>query len=190
MKYSGIVKAIVSLPVIFVCMYFLPVLGIILALVRMLIYYNKQVIDAPIVLIIVGAVIYIPTIVGYILNNIAHTDTAVLETLLSNDLYKDLSSKASFFIIAGVILIVVSYVFAAVTKKASDKAVKYVSDYITESERKDNEAREKAAMKMAEKRETAKNTHVMKCPKCGSSNMFVGKTTRCVHCRTHIEWTE
>ena len=45
-------------------------------------------------------------------------------------------------------------------------------------------------MKMQEKRERAKNTHVVYCPYCGADNMLTEKTGICKFCRRKIEYKE
>ena len=190
MKYSGIVKFLVSVPVIVLCLYFIPILGILLMIVRMVVYYNKKVIDIPIVCAIIGVILCIPSLINYITNKLGYNHIESLDIIVNNDVFKDISSRSNFLIITGIVFMVVSYLFIKISKRVSTKALSYLSDYINESEKKDMEVREKTEMKMAEKREAAKHTHVLKCPKCGYSNMFVGNNTRCVHCRTVLEWKE
>ncbi len=43
-------------------------------------------------------------------------------------------------------------------------------------------------LKMQEKREKAKNTHVVHCPYCGSDNMLTEQTETCKFCRRKIEY--
>ena len=42
-------------------------------------------------------------------------------------------------------------------------------------------------MKMQEKREALKNTHVVHCPYCGADNMLTSNIGTCKYCRRRIE---
>ena len=41
---------------------------------------------------------------------------------------------------------------------------------------------------MKEKREKAKNTHIVYCPYCGADNMLTSNVGRCKYCRRRIEY--
>ena len=63
----------------------------------------------------------------------------------------------------------------------------FISSYISEREKKDFEIRKENDMKMQEKREALKNTHVVHCPYCGADNMLTSNIGTCKYCRRRIE---
>ena len=63
----------------------------------------------------------------------------------------------------------------------------FISAYIADREKKDFEIRKENDMKMQEKRETLKNTHVVHCPYCGADNMITSNIGTCKYCRRRIE---
>ncbi len=189
MKTNLFIKLLVSIPVILIVLYFIPVLGVFLLIFRYIIYSNKKRIYTPITILIVGLLILIPKLISMIFNatNISINVIPYLNNILTSDLYNINFIKYSKLLISiGVIFLILSFIFRNLFNKASAKINDKISKYITETEKRDIEISRSNDMKMKEKREKAKNTNYVKCPYCGSDNLLSEKTGKCKFCRRTI----
>ena len=90
MKTNLFIKLLVSIPVILIVLYFIPVLGVFLLIFRYIIYSNKKRIYTPITILIAGLLILIPKLISMIFNatNISINVIPYLNNILTSDLYK------------------------------------------------------------------------------------------------------
>ena len=135
-----------------------------------------------------GILLLIPKLLESISNIIKFKTTKIpyLSQILSSDIYPKLLSYSKLLITTGVIFLILSYIFQNVFNKVSSK----LNSYVQEDLKKDYEIREKNDLKMQEKREAAKNTHNVTCPKCGANNLLSSQTGKCKYCRTPLEYKE
>ena len=161
MRNNLFIRLLCSIPVILIFLYFLPFLGICLILLRYYVYSYRSKIFLPILLICLGLLIVLPS--GII----------------------KLSSIFNFklLITVGVIFLVLFSLFSSIFNKLE----LFISSYISDREKKDFEIRKENDMKMQEKREALKNTHVVHCPYCGADNMLTSNIGTCKYCRRRIE---
>ncbi len=185
MSENKLFKLIASIPVILLCLYFIPFVGVCLIGLRYFVYKNRKTYSAPITLIVVGLICLIPTITDTVLelariniNNIPYA-RQVIE--IADEL--DFDEYAECLLTVGILTMIV--VFA--TKKISEKIGRNVEKYIRAQEQAEREINEKNNLKIKEKQEAAKNTHFVKCPHCGGNNVIIGDIGKCKYCRQALE---
>ena len=183
---NKLLKILCSLPIILIASYFVPFLGICLILFRYYEYKNKKYYILPITLIILGIIILLPKIINYVVSilKISVKSFSYISNIIETGYYIKLLSYSKLLITVGIIFLILSFVFKNIFNKVSSK----VNNYIKEDLQKDYEIREKNDLIMQEKREKAKNTHSVTCPKCGASNLLSSQTGRCKYCRNIIEY--
>ena len=180
MKDNIIIKLLCSLPVILVVTYFIPFLGIVLVLFRFFVYRKKHNRTA-ITLIVIGLILLLPKLLA--LTKVA-TKIPYLDELIKSNAYPKIITCSKALIIVGVILIIISYISNIVATKVGTS----IGNYFKEEQKKEQEISEKNDLIMKEKRETAKNTHFVKCPNCGGDNTIIGNVGKCKFCRQNIEY--
>ena len=182
MKNNLIMKILCSLPVIIITTYFIPFLGIVLVLFRFFVYRQKHYRTA-LILILVGLILQIPKIL-----ELAKITTKIpyITEIIKSSAYPKIISCSKLLIIIGIILIIISYISNIVAEKVGTS----IGNYFKEEQRKEQEISEKNDLIMQEKRETAKNTHFVKCPNCGGDNIVVGNVGKCKFCRKNIEYKD
>lgn len=189
MKENIFIKILVSIPIILVALYFIPFLGICLLILRYFVYSNRERISAPIIILSVGILILVPKLLSSILNLAKiKTDTIpYLNNILTSDLYNINFIKFSKLLIsAGIIFLILSFIFRKIFNKVSNKINSGIRNYINETENRNTEISKANDMEMKLKREKAKNTNYVHCPYCGSDNILTEKTSKCKFCRRTI----
>lgn len=190
MNDNKINKILSSLPVILVTLYFIPLLGVCLILFRYYIYRNKKYYNLPIILIILGMVILVPKIIDSILNvlKLNKINVFYLNSILNSDLYLKFLKYSKTLISVGVIFLILVFIIKAFYNKVSDMINHELRDYMNKDLQKDYEIRKANDFKMQEKREKAKNTHIVHCSYCGAENVLTEKIGVCKYCRRQIEF--
>lgn len=190
MNSNIFLRILCSLPTIFVFLYFLPFVGICLIILRSFVYKNKNRNSTPIILIGVGIMLIIPKIINYLFN-ILNLETEIIpfvSDILRSELYtKDFVNYGKYLIIAGIILLIISYGLKSIIEKISTKVNSSMQSYINESVKQDAEISKQNDMEIKIKQEKAKNTSYVKCPNCGSDNLLSEKFGTCKYCRRKIE---
>ena len=103
------VKILLSLPVIFITLYFIPFLGICLLVVRLFINNRKNLFTSSIIFI-TGLLILIPKILNSVLNLIK-IDIPFLNDIINNEFYNvNLIKYSKLLITIGVIFLLLTYV--------------------------------------------------------------------------------
>ena len=178
-------KFMASMPVILLALYYFPFLGVCLLLFRCF-YYKSKRYKTSLFLVIAGLLLFLPNCVSSILKlgNITAEWTVSLNTFIASDVYLKILNYAKFLLYLGVIFLILSYVFFYFFSKIKNKAESYIKADLN----KDYEIRKENDLKMQIKREQAKNTHVVKCPYCGSDNMLTENIGTCAYCRRKIEY--
>lgn len=165
-----VIKLITSLPVILIIMYFIPILGIILSIFKIIAFKNKR-LSFSIALTIIGVLLFI----------FDRYDLQEYVTFVNLFEY-DILNYSKSLIILGVCLILSSYVLTTISSKLHNGIFKYINKL----EQMDYEISSKNDMKMKIKQEKARNTHHVKCPSCGADNLVSDKISKCKYCRKNL----
>lgn len=188
MKENMFFKILCSLPVILLALYFMPFLGICLILFRYYVYRNSKYYKLPSLLLIIGFLLLIPKIINFIMQTFKlNIVIPYLNDIITSNIYIKLLNYSKLLIIVGVIFLIISFIFKNIVNKLTSKIKTGMQNYMEQDLKKDYEIRKENDLKMQEKREKAKNTHVVHCPYCGSTNMLTEKTGTCQYCRRNIE---
>lgn len=186
---NKIIKILCSIPIILIVLYFVPFLGICLTLFRCFVYRNEKQYKTPIIIIVCGILLLIPKLINIILKSLKLSiKIPYLDTIISSNIYPKLLSYSKTLIIIGILFIILSYIFRNIFNNVKNKLNTGLQNYIEKEEKKDYEIRQKNDLIMQEKREKAKNTHVIKCPHCGASNILTEQTGTCKYCRKDLEY--
>ena len=180
--FNMFVKILLSLPVIFTTLYFIPFLGICLLVVRLFINNRKNLFTSSIIFI-TGILILIPKILNSVLNLIK-IDIPFLNDIINNEFYNvNLIKYSKLLITIGVIFLLLTYVIKIIFNKFNNSLISYIKNVELQDEKisKEND------LEMKIKREKMKTTNYVKCPYCGSDNIISLKTSRCQYCRRVIE---
>lgn len=186
MKNNMFLKILSSIPIILVASYFIPFLGICLLILRYIVYDDKRKKKTPVILTIIAFVVLIPQLLKYILAilKINIVNISYFYNIVDSKVYSVNFIKFSKFLITiSVIVWILSFVF----EKISNKISSGIKNYVQQDLKKDYEIRKENDLKMQEKREKAKNTHVVHCPYCGSDNMLTEQVGTCNFCRRKIQ---
>ena len=185
MRNNILAKYLLSLPVILVVTYFVPVLGILMLIPRKILV-GKTRWNTGLVFIIISCILYIPKLLEYIRDVFKIEKIPYLNDILGNDIYKTLLSRSKLLLIVGIVLIIIGAIISKAMEGIKQNALKGFSDYINNIEKRDEEIAEKNDLKIREKRENAKNTHFVHCPHCGASNTIIGDVGKCSFCKQSI----
>lgn len=182
-------KLMASMPFVLLNLYCFPFLGIFLALFRFF-YYKNKCYKTSLFFVLLGLLLIIPNWSTFFLKmcNFPESWVSTLNIFISSELYLKIFDYGKFLIYLGIIFLILKYVFFEffykIKKQLSSKVEKYIKDDLN----KDYEIRKENDLKMHEKREIAKNTHVVKCPYCGSDNVLTQQIGICGYCRRNIEY--
>ena len=186
MNENKFFKLLCSLPIILIILYFIPFLGICLILFRFYIYRNNKQYKTPILLLLCGLLLLIPKLLDSIMKflKLNSDEIPYLNNIMNSDIYIKLLSYSKLLITIGIIFLILSFILKNVFNKVNTG----IRNYMAEDLKKDYEIRKENDLKMQEKREKAKNTHVVYCPYCGADNMLTEQTGICKFCRRKIEY--
>ena len=166
MKQNILIKILASIPVILIFLYFIPFIGVCLMIFRFFVYGNKK-ISTSIWLFVIGIIILSPVLINKLLGlfSIENFNIPYLNDFIQSNLYHDKWIGYSKLLISvGIIFLIISYIFQILFRKMSSKFNTAIRSYIEKEEQKDAEISQKNDLIMKEKRERAKNTHVVYCP--------------------------
>lgn len=186
MNENKFFKLLCSLPIILIILYFIPFLGICLILFRFYIYRNNKQYKTPILLLLCGLLLLIPKLLDSIMKalKLSSDEIPYLNNIMDSEIYIKLLSYSKLLITISIILFILSFILKNVFNKVNTG----IRNYMAEDLKKDYEIRKENDLKMQEKREKAKNTHVVYCPYCGADNMLTEQTGICKFCRRKIEY--
>lgn len=190
MSENKFFKLLCSLPVVLIVLYFIPFLGICLILFRYYVYRGNKYYKTPALLLVCGILLLIPKLTDSIIKmlKLDNVEIPYLNSIITSDIYTKLLSYSKLLVTVGIIFLILSFIFRNVFNKLSNKVNSGIRNYMEQDLKKDFEIRKENDMKMQEKREKAKNTHVVHCPYCGSDNMLTEQTGTCKFCRRKIEY--
>ena len=190
MSENKFFKLLCSLPVVLIVLYFVPFLGICLILFRYYVYRENKCYKTPALLLVCGILLLIPKLIDSIIKilKLDNIEIPYLNSIITSDIYTKLLSYSKLLVTVGIIFLILSFIFRNVFNKLSSKLNSEIRNYMEQDLKKEYEIRKENDMKMQEKREKAKNTHVVHCPYCGSDNMLTEQTGTCKFCRRKIEY--
>lgn len=190
MNENKFFKALCSLPIILIAFYFIPFIGVCLVLFRYFIYRNDKYYKTPMIILIFGLLVLIPKGIDSILKifKMEGVEIPYLDTIITSDFYSKMLGYSKLLITVGILFLILSFLFKSLFHKLSSKLNTGIRNYMEQDLQKDYEIRKANDLKMQEKREKAKNTHVVCCPYCGSDNMLTEQTGTCKFCRRKIEY--
>ena len=185
MDNNKFLKLLCSLPIILIAIYFIPFLGICLILFRYYMYKSNKYYNTPIYLLICGLILLIPYTINFF-TRMLNIEVTYINNLISSNIYGNLINYSKRLITISIIFLILSVILKNIFNKVSGS----IRNYIEQDLKKDYEIRKENDLKMQEKREKAKNTHVVHCPYCGSDNMLTEKIGTCKFCRRKIEYKQ
>ena len=185
---NSFLKILTSLPVILVALYFVPVLGILLIVLKFVTTTNRNNSTATI-LIITGLLLQIPNLLNK-LSEVLKFNIPYLDKIVEHEIYEKLTSYGIKLLIIGVVLFIITTVFNKMFAGIKNTLTNTMNDYVNKSIEQDREIDKENNMEMKEKQEAAKNFHVIHCPHCGADNIVTDNVTRCKYCRKGLQVKE
>ena len=161
-------------------------------ILRCFVYSHKKV-STSVWLFMIGIIILSPILINKVLEvfSIDNFTIPYVSDFIQSNLYQDKWIGYSKLLISvGIIFLILSYVFQTLFRKMSGKLNTAIRNYIEKEEQKDAEISQKNDLIMKEKRERAKNTHVVYCPYCGADNLLTESTGTCKYCRRKLEYKD
>ena len=182
------IRIITSLPIILIALFFLPVLGILLLILRFITATSKSY-STPSLFIILGLLIQVPNL----LNKLSSTfkfNVPYLDKVIDHELYLSLTKYSILLIIVGVVLIILTTLFTKLFSGIKNTVQDALSEYVSDQVEQDREIDKENDLEMKIKQEKAKNFHVVTCPHCGATNQVTVKVAKCKYCRQDLEVKE
>ncbi len=185
MKNHFWIKLLTSLPIILLCLYFLPFLGICLLILRYLLQsFKKRTVFF--LLLFLGILLFLPMLIKHIFSFVPFKGDFVFwihQTFTSSFYQIQILTYAKRLITIGVIGIILSYILEIIGIQMITK----VKSYIQENEKKNQEISQKNDMEIKLKQERAKTTRYIRCPYCGADNIVSDQIGTCKYCRRKLE---
>ena len=173
-------KIIFSLPIVLLMLYLFPVVGVIFAMIHLYLYRRAR--DYfPILLLIIGIILYLPRILEILSQKFQFTIISLSE-ILEMPIYSQIQPYAKRLIILGIVFMLVSAIFKWIVNLGRNSLLEYIKGQEMESAK----LNAKNDLIMKEKREKSLNSHVILCPHCGADNLIYGDSGTCKFCRKMI----
>ena len=123
--------------------------------------------------------------------NIQNINIPYMNDFINSSLYQEkLIHYSKLLISLGIIFLILTMIMKNLLNQLMGKLNTEMQKYIIKNEQREAEIFQKNDLILKEKREKAKNTHVVYCPYCGSDNMLTEKIGTCKYCRRKIEYKE
>ena len=181
---NQVLKLIFSLPVVLLLLYLFPVLGVFFAIGHL--FMNRRAsYYLPILLFIVGLILYLPRILEIISQKFQFTIGSLSE-ILEMPIYNQIGPYGKRLMILGIVFMVASAIFKWIANLGHNSLLEYIKGQEMESAK----LNAKNDLIMKEKQEKTKNSHVIICPHCGADNLIYGQTGTCKYCRKKLSYTE
>ena len=183
-----LLELVLSLPVIVVAMYFLPILGIILVFIRAIKYKYNRNYGFNMMLAVCGVVLLLPKLMKYLMDliKVKTGEIPYLNEILELDIYPKLVDLGKLLIVVGLICNLVSYFSRRLSnqKTASLKEKTTVRTLQAEAQANSkmygiNTETEKVEPKEAELQE-------FNCPYCAGLNKAYEEAINCKYCGREI----
>lgn len=191
MRSNILVKLLCSIPIILLFLYLIPFLGVCLVFLRICLYDRSKKISTSFSLIIIAILFMLPKGLEGILNifklDITFFD---IQSIVQGDMYIKMFGYSKFLFGLGIVFFLLEMIIRSFTGRAVDHSKNFVRSYIEKQEKRDAEIAERNDLIIKQQQEKAKNTHSVRCLRCGSDNLIVGKVGNCKYCREMIEYKE
>ena len=188
-----LLKALLSLPIILIVLYFLPVLGVIMLIARYFVYGSRHYYRSPILILIFSLILLIPRGLELaIINFKFDLSIPYLNDILNSEIYPKLVDYAQNIFIISVVFLIVSAIIKAISSKLSGNISRVLNEYFSAKQAAETKAFQENDLKLKEKaiESKQKTPHVVKCPTCGKTNSIIGTVGKCKSCRNPIEYKE
>lgn len=176
-------NVVTNIWIILFCIIFIPFIGVILLLVRCFTNANKK-FNINIFLIIIGLLILLPNFLFTLLSdiNVGNDVIAFVESIVNTSMYTRLYDSSYFIIGVGIMFLLINAIISKFVQKIIDSIKKYIKDDQDKNYKIDKEN----DLKIKEKQEKFKNSHVVTCKHCGANNILEGTFGTCKYCRNNI----
>ncbi len=174
-------KVITSLPIILIFLYFIPIVGILLILLKFFTASRRRVNITLGLILLFAIIILIPKIIGIL--GISYTTVPKFNEFITSELYNTQIINYSKLLIGTAIIY---YIISLIFYHIGNNAISALKNYINRIEKRDAEISQKNDLEIKLKQEKAKNTTVVHCPYCGNNNILTEKTGRCKFCRREL----
>lgn len=188
---NNLLKALLSLPVVLVVLYFLPVLGVIMLIARYFVYGSRHYYRGPIIILIFSLLLLVPRGLELAMTNFGFNfSIPYLNDILSSTIYPKLVDYAQNIFIISTIFLIVSAIIKAISSKLSGNISRVLREYFSAKQASEAKAFQENDLKLKEKviESQQKTPHVVKCPHCGKTNSITGTVGQCKSCRNPIEY--
>lgn len=184
-------KLFCSIPVILALLFFLPPLGVIVFLLRYVIYGKRHFFRAPVCIMIFALVLTIPFCLNWLINTLRLSfNIPYLQDIINSEYYSRLLEFARFSFITAAIVLIVTFLLRNIIEQISSKLSRLISGYYSDLQKRDEKIAKENDLKLKEKAITSKQKtpHAVKCPHCGKTNSIIGTVGKCKSCRSVIEY--
>lgn len=184
-------KLFCSIPVILALLFFLPPLGVIVFLLRYVVYGNRHFFRAPVCIMIFALIITIPFCLNWLINTLRLSfNIPYLQDIINSEYYSRLLEFARFSFITAAIVLIVTFLLRNIIEQISSKLSRLISGYYSDLQKRDEKIAKENDLKLKEKAITSKQKtpHAVKCPHCGKTNSIIGTVGKCKSCRSVIEY--
>lgn len=182
MKKNIFIKTISSLPMILISMYFAPIIGIVLMILRTILKDNLKKISDAVIMISIGILIIVPKWIS-IMCEYLKINIGEFNSYIGSNIYILIYKYGTLLITFGVIYLIILIIY----NKLSNKIKTSMNSYISEQQKIDYKINKENNLKIKEQQERAKNAKVIKCPYCGASNIIHSNIGICKYCRKEIK---
>ena len=184
-------KLFCSIPVILALLFFLPPLGVIVFLLRYVIYGKRHFFRAPVCIMIFALILTIPFCLNWLINTLRLSfNIPYLQDIINSEYYSRLLEFARFSFITAAIVLIVTFLLRNIIEQISSKLSQLISGYYSDLQKRDEKIAKENDLKLKEKAITSKQKtpHAVKCPHCGKTNSIIGTVGKCKSCRSVIEY--
>ena len=184
-------KLFCSIPVILALLFFLPPLGVIVFLLRYVIYGKRHFFRAPVCIMVFALIITIPFCLNWLINTLRLSfNIPYLQDIINSEYYSRLLEFARFSFITAAIVLIVTFLLRNIIEQISSKLSQLISGYYSDLQKRDEKIAKENDLKLKEKAITSKQKtpHAVKCPHCGKTNSIIGTVGKCKSCRSVIEY--
>lgn len=176
-----------SFLIILLLLYFIPLLGTCLLVYKYFSCNSRKKMFISITLIIISLVILLPKGIHTFVDTFFHSSIKIpyFNKIINAELYNVHFVKYSHSLMTIGILFLFTSLFL---KWIHDISLNFINSYISTHEKAETEIFQKNDLIMKQKREKARNTHVVYCPYCGADNLLESNIGICKYCRRRIEY--
>ena len=173
-------QIILNIPIIIIITYFIPWLGILLALIRVCLdFHAKRLIYT----LLIASIFLQLTNLFFKSTDFSSITTINTQEIISSSLYLNIINFSKALFIVGIIM----WIILSLKKAIYAKVTNGIFEWIQKEMQVEELIKKENNLKIQEKQLQAKNTHVTKCKYCGADNILKEKIGICKYCRKPLE---